>query len=118
MKDTQITTEKLRVVTRRDLELPYQSVQSGHAGINFQHEHPESARGWFHDSNYLIFLTTKDEDSLKKLIYKAELQDIKISIFREPDIGNVITAVAFEPCLKSKKLTSGLPLLGKEVSYA
>jgi hypothetical protein len=49
---------------------------------------------------------------LEKLIDKAEMRNIKYSVFREPDIGNEITAIALEPNLVSKKLTSHIKLLG------
>jgi len=49
------------------------------------------------------------------LITKAILTGIKHTVFREPDIDNQITAVAFEPSEASKKLTSSCPLLGKEL---
>jgi hypothetical protein len=48
------------------------------------------------------------------LISKAILLGIKHTVFREPDIGNQITAVAFEPTDAAKKITSSCPLLGKE----
>ena len=108
-------TEKLRVVSRRDLPIPYQAVQSGHAAIDFQHEHPELAKEWQTKSNYLAFLTVADEEQLIKLISKAILTGIKHTVFREPDIDNQITAVAFEPSEASRKLTSSCPLLGKEL---
>lgn len=108
---TQVNTDKLRVITRRDLPLPYQAVQSAHAGIQFQYEHSELAKNWYHNSNYLIFLSVENEEELNKLIKKANSKDIVISIFREPDIGNQITAIALEPSIKSKKLTSGLKLM-------
>ena len=111
MKNTQINTSKLRTITRRDLELPYQAVQSGHAGIQFQHEYPELAKDWYHNSNYLVFLTVENESSLQKLIRKASLRNIQVSIFREPDINNEITAVTLEPSDASNRITSGLPLL-------
>ena len=105
--------EKLRVVSRRDLPIPYQAVQSGHAAIDFQHEHSEIAKEWQTKSNYLAFLTVSDETELIKLISKATLTGVKHTVFREPDIGNQITAVAFEPSEAAKKLTSSCPLLGK-----
>jgi hypothetical protein len=40
---------------------------------------------------------------------------VKHTVFREPDLGNSITAVAFEPTDITKKITSECPLLGKEV---
>lgn len=103
------------MVTRRDLPIAYQAVQAGHAAIDFQHEHPEIAKEWQTKSNYLAFLTVADEAQLIKLITKAVLTGIKHTVFREPDIDNQITAVAFEPSEASRKLTSSCPLLGKEV---
>ena len=110
--------QKLRVVTRRDLPISYQAVQSGHAAIDFQHQHPVEAKEWQTQSNYLAFLTVNDEAELIKLISKAILSGIKHTIFREPDIDNQITAVAFEPSDLARKLTSSCPLLGKEVINA
>tara|TARA_R110000782_G_scaffold21299_1_gene57307 strand:- start:9906 stop:10043 length:138 start_codon:yes stop_codon:yes gene_type:complete len=40
---------------------------------------------------------------------------IKHTVFCEPDIGNQITAVAFEATDMARKLTSSCPLLGKEL---
>lgn len=111
-------TEKLRVVTRRDLPVGTQATQACHAAIDFQHEHPVEAREWQKQSNYLAFLTVADEQALIKLISKAILLGIKHTVFREPDIGNQITAVAFEPTDAAKKLTSSCPLLGKELMAA
>lgn len=109
--------EKLRVVTGRDLPLPVQAIQSGHAAIDFQHQHPVEAKEWQTTSNYLAFLTVSNEAELIKLITKAILMGIKHTIFREPDINNEITAVAFEPCDVSRKITSSCPLFGKELIY-
>jgi len=39
-------------------------------------------------------------------------------VFREPDLDNQITAVAFEASEEAKRLTSSCPLLGKEVVNA
>jgi len=93
-------------------------VQSAHAAIDFQHEHPVEAKEWQTKSNYLALLTVANEAELIKLISKALLSGIKYTIFREPDIQNQITAVAFEPSEMAKRLTSSCPLLGKEVCNA
>ena len=108
---------KLRIVSRRDLPIGTQALQSGHAAIDFQHDYPEIAKEWQTKSNYLVFLTVADEEELIKLITKAILSGIKHTVFREPDLNNQITAVAFEPTEASRKLTSSCPLLGKEASY-
>lgn len=116
MKNMQInSTEKLRVVSRRDIGFGYQSVQAGHAAIQFQHEHPELAKLWYTQSNYLAFLTVTNEEELEKLIRKAEAKGITHSVFREPDIGNEITAVAFEASDEARRITSSCRMMGKEV---
>jgi len=92
-------------------------VQSAHACVQFQHEHPEIAKQWYHHSNYLIFLSVENEKELESLIDKAKSQNIQVSVFREPDINNEITAIAIEPCVQAKKLTSGIPLMRKGVCH-
>lgn len=86
------------------------SVQAMHAAIQFQHDHPDYAKSWFEKSNYLAYLSVSNESELLILIEKALIKEIKFSIFREPDIGNQITAVCFEAGSKSKKLCSNLKL--------
>lgn len=102
-------------MVRQDLPLSYQGVQSAHAAIDFQHQHPELAKEWQTKSNYLIFLSVKDESSLENLIRKAESRGIIFTPFNEPDINDELTAVAFEPSDKSKKLLGNLPLMRKEI---
>lgn len=97
--------------------LPYQAVQSAHAAIQFQHEHPELAQLWYKNSNYLAFLTVANEEELETLIRKAEARGIKHSIFREPDLGNQITAVAFEASDDARRITSSCPMMGKEFAH-
>lgn len=106
---TQIN-EKLYVIVREDLNPSYQAVQAGHAAIQFQHDHSDIANRWHRDSNYLVYLSAKDESHLFKLISKADNQDIKYSTFIEPDMGDQVTAIALEPCEAAKKLCSSLPL--------
>ncbi|MFW6310899.1 MAG: hypothetical protein ACOC1K_01560, partial [Nanoarchaeota archaeon] len=65
---------------------------------------------WNEKSKYLVFLTVENEQSLKNLLLKANLKGIKTSSFHEPDIDNQLTSIALEPCEKSKKLCSNLPL--------
>ena len=114
MKNTQITdTTKLVVVTRRDLQVGYQAVQSGHAAIGFVLQYLDIAKDWHTISNYLAFLTTSDEEALEELVRKAEQRGIKHSLFFEPDIDNQLTAVAFEPSDLTRRLTSNCSLLGK-----
>lgn len=87
-----------------------------HAAIQFMFEHPEYSQEWFIHSNYLGFLSANDEEHLKNLTNKAMETGIKFSIFREPDIGNQITAIALAPGPQTKKLCSKLPLALRSVS--
>lgn len=86
-----------------------------HALRQFTAEHPEVDRQWFEISNYLGLLSVANEQELYQLIEKARDLDIKLSVFREPDIDNQITAIALAPGARSKKLCSQLQLaLSKE----
>lgn len=98
------------MITRSDLSPGYQAVQSMHALRQFTAEHPEIDKHWFERSNYLGLLSVSNEEELNSLIQRAQLNDIKFSVFKEPDIDDQITAIALEPGAKSKKLCSKLPL--------
>lgn len=102
--------EKLFVITRRDLTPGQQAVQAAHAAIEFQHEHSQIAKHWNTHSKYLVFLSVPDENSLMFLLEKIKIQELKHSIFREPDMNNQMTAIAVEPTEKTMKLCSKLPL--------
>lgn len=119
MKKHQVS--KLRVVTRRDLTLSQQAVQSAHAAIDFQHQYPTESLEWNQQSNYLVFLTVEDESALKLLEDKCLRLGIKYTTFIEPDLNNELTAICLDPTdEQSVKITSSMPLLGKvkEVCYA
>jgi peptidyl-tRNA hydrolase len=92
----------------------YQAVQSCHALREFASKHPDIDREWYSKSNYLGLLSVKDEYDLKDMILKASHCGIKYAVFREPDIGNQITAIALEPGSKAKKLCARLPLALRE----
>ena len=66
------------------------------------------------NSNYIAILNVANEYELNNLIERAINSGIKFSVFKEPDIGNQITAITFEPGLKSKKLCANLKLALKE----
>lgn len=104
--------QKLVIVTRGDLTDGYKAVQSTHAAINFIFEHPSRADPWY-QSNYLVQLEVKNEKQLKLLIQNCERNNLTHTIFREPDIGNEITAIAIEPSPVTQKLVKKIPLLFK-----
>lgn len=103
-------------MTRRDLRPGAQASQLVHATVQFEKEHFEIQNEWFNKSNHLVLLSTENEESLEKLLLKANIKGIKSSAFHEPDFDNQLTAVAFEPCQDTCKLVSSLPLAFKEFS--
>ncbi len=104
---------KLVTVTRSDMSPGYQAVQSTHAAIDFIFEHQSRAGPWHRDSNYLVQLVVENEEALKQLIKKLAKAELAITIFREPDIGNQITAIAIEPHEETQRICRNLPLLFK-----
>lgn len=80
--------KRLYVLVRKDLSPSYRAVQAGHA----------VAEWLLHDQSWrnetLIYLTTKNEETLKSWADKLDWKNIKWVGFREPDIGNQLTAIA------------------------
>lgn len=100
--------QKLFVVTRSDLPPNIRSVQLGHGGIRFQHEHPELAHQWFRNSDTLVYLEVPDEGALRALAVRADRAEVARSLVIEPDLDNAVTAVAIGPA--GARLLSSLPL--------
>ena len=107
---------KLTVISRRDLSPGYQAVQSGHALADYIFEFPIEANDWHRHSNFLIYLSTENEASLKNLLQELQGIGVAVTSFREPDINDELTAIAFVSTDETRKLTSGLPLQLKNVN--
>jgi hypothetical protein len=79
---------RLYVLVRKDLPESYRAVQAGHA----------VAEWLLHDQSWqnetLIYLTVTNEFSLYRWADKLDRKEIKWIGFREPDIGNQLTAIA------------------------
>lgn len=90
--------KRLYVLTRNDLGLVYQSVQGAHAVAQFVLDYPDHE--W--KNGYLIFLGVEDHHELQTWWGELNLQNemkskekqSPISIFKEPDLNNELTAVA------------------------
>lgn len=109
-------SDKLYVISRRDLPPGVQAAQSVHAITEFSFEYPEIFREWYENSNYICILASTDENELIKLSERLKKKEVKHSIFREPDLNNELTAIAIEPGRDSKKACSSYPLALKEYS--
>lgn len=90
--------KRLYVLTRSDLGISYQAVQGAHAVAQFMIDYPEHE--W--KNGYLIFLQVEDELELEiwwgelnlKNSFKPDNKKMPMSIFKEADLGNQLTAVA------------------------
>jgi peptidyl-tRNA hydrolase len=100
------------VVTRADLNIGYQIVQSAHSVADFAVQHPTIFKDWHQQSNSLICLATKDLSELQNLIDKCKNKNIKFVEFYEPDV-NQLTSICLEPTEQSRKITGSLKLAGK-----
>ena len=82
-------------VTRKDLPIPQQAVQCGHAAI-------ESARDFLKANDEhpsLIICTVKGESQLHRAANETEACGIRIKRFYERDRSNELTAFATEPLI-------------------
>ena len=103
------------MVTHAQLSAGYQIAQIAHVVAEFYSQHPESASKWHSISNSVIVLEAKNARELSEYKDKAIERGIKVTEFREPDIGDEITALAFEPGEETRKLLSNLACAGKKL---
>lgn len=78
------------VIVPKDLTPVQQTIQGTHAANEIFNNYD-----YHHGS--IIYVVVKSEDKLKLVIEELLERGIHLSIFREPDLGNRITAVATEP---------------------
>jgi hypothetical protein len=95
---------KLYVIIRKDLTPSQQVVQSGHAIAEFLLTRPYTK--WNNET--LVILGLDNLDELNKFIFKLDHRGIKWVGFKEPDIGNELTAIA---CDEDEPIFSGMELL-------
>jgi hypothetical protein len=95
--------DRLYVLLRKDLKPDYASVQAGHAVAEFLLH--ASDYGWRNGT--LLYLGIENEEQLS--LWGEKLTDLGIEWkgFREPDIGDEMTAIA---CVNDGKVFSNLPL--------
>lgn len=101
------------MITRSDLAPGTQCAQAIHAAIDYGLKNPEMLKEWHDISNHVGILAAKNERDLVELIGRLKKKGIDYAEFREPDLGDCITAVALEPTEKSRKAVSSFPLAMK-----
>lgn len=101
--------KKLYVLIRKDLSFSYRSVQAGHAVAEWLLQHGQINKEW--ENGTLIYLDVENEQELILWTERLDRRDMKWTGFREPDIGDQMTAIA---CLTDSKVFSNLKLFGSE----
>ena len=100
----------LYVVTHGGLSTGLKIAQTGHAVANFARFLPDRFHNWHRNSEYLIVLETENSDSLEEMVSKACEKGLMAVEFREPDLKNQLTAVAFPPDSRNNQLFRELKL--------
>lgn len=98
------------MLTRRNLTPGYQATQATHAALAFAVEFPELTKAWHDESNYLVVLATENEQELVQYLNEATDRGLRTTAFREPDLGDQLTAIVLEPGVEARRLCSNLPL--------
>jgi hypothetical protein len=103
---------RLYVVVRADLLPGSQAVQAAHALREFAAEYPRLEAAWHEKSNTLVMLAANGEQGLMDLATDLGYRGVPVSLFREPDLGNTVTAICVGP--QGGRWLRDLPLaLGK-----
>jgi hypothetical protein len=89
-------------VTRQDLPPGTQAVQAAHAAVAFCAVHRVPSE------STIVLLKARDELALARLLALAERDGITAVPFREPDLGNALTAVALDS--RASRLCRKFPL--------
>ena len=98
-----LATKKLYVLVDESLPATYAGVQAGHAAIDFCIRYPDLVNDWNENHNVLIYLqASRSQMDVQQALY-AKL-DKTSHAFVEPDLGDVVTAVAFEPVTNEEGL--------------
>lgn len=84
--------------------------------MEFAAQYPAEFLDWHKKSNSIIALNCQNERKLVEFSHKLTEKGIRFAEFREPDIGDELTAIAICPGPEIKRLCSGLPLAGKRVN--
>ena len=96
--------EFMTIICRDDMAPGYKVVQTAHALADFAVKHENEFKEWQMGSNYLCCLEAT-ETKLGILKERLESLDIKYELFREPDIGNQVTAIAVQAISREQHKT-------------
>jgi chaperonin GroEL (HSP60 family) len=85
-------------------------VQTAHSVAEFAHQFPNQFQDWKTTSNYVVSLSTDNEEKLKRLYYKLLDNGAHVVAFTEPDIGDQLTSICYYGTPELRKITNKLNL--------
>lgn len=94
---------KMYVIVGKDLSHPQRAVQAGHALAKYL---LEKKSDWTNGT--LVYLGVDQIADLDLLSSLLDIEDKEHVCFKEPDIGDQVTAIA---CLGTNKILKRIPLL-------
>ena len=100
----------LVTIVRNDITNGQQLAQSIHAASEFAHKFPNQFNDWMTNSQYVVSLSADNEQHLKEVLTKLEWFGAHVVTFREPDMDNQLTSIAFYGTPKMMKITAHLKL--------
>lgn len=102
------------LINREKLSLVQCGVQAAHAVAEYMHKYGNmpTSEDWVKNHKTMIFLEAS-ETQMQNVVEIFNMYNKKFSIFYEPDLNNLMTAIAFEPVDSStgKQLFGHLKLL-------
>lgn len=96
---------KLYAIVDRDLSPGPKCAQAIHAVLEFAYTHPALVERWHADSNRIVVLEHGD---VVELADRLEAEGLLVVRFREPDLGDRVTAICAEP--RAARLLAEIPL--------
>ncbi len=85
-----------------------------HALADFALERGDDFRNWRETSNYIIALQVHSSSALEELHEQAVSDGFQLVHFREPDLADQLTSIAFVPHETVKPYLSSLKLAGTD----
>lgn len=101
-------------MTHEQLRAGQQTAQVAHALADFARRRGDAFKQWHDHSNYIIALQVKSPLALEELYSRAHADGFDLIPFREPDLGDQLTALAFVPSKAVKPYLSSLRLAGTD----
>lgn len=101
---------RLYVVLLASLAPGPRIAQAAHGMASFARAHPESLKAWADGHNTIACVTVPDAAAYEGLLLRLDIDRVPYAIFREPDLGNAITAVAIAPHPRATAHCAHLPL--------